>query len=589
MGETMDAAAPAVETAGDARVFYVTYMGDRRTVDGVVRETLPLATAFDRTFEPGDVIQFLAGTYWPPRDGANELPLVLRGLRGTADRPVIIRGLGRRTAISGADAAVPLYPALPTAADFAFFQFFDCEGVVVEDFQVSSCWPCFLYMENSRYVTMRGIEGVDSLYFAFARGQECHHICVEDCRWTQDPTGALWSEISWVDSHDMAYRFYNGALLGTDEVANGVVFRNNTITDCYNAIRLKARGAGGFDTQNRDVEISGNLFERVRDNPVEPEGNALNWWIHHNEIKDAYAWFSFDGVAGGYWAVFANKGWFTGKPGQPDDPNAGGRVFKYDPEGPYPSFPTEVFNNSWYLRTDVIKSGITRLFHHRNNAVQFCKPEQCETGVCDPSRNIVGTKFMPDGWDAALIFDYDRSNKVFPDLLVRNGQESHGSGDPAFHFRNAATGDLRVERPMAGTRIELTDWPCDNGWQPPHVDVGLYQGPQQAPLRGPAFAAVTPERPRVVRVDRDRGPGGGIAVWFSRPLAAGSVTVTLVPKHGAPVTVPATASGHRLAVPVHGPLEEAEVILLAALAGEDGQVVTSWAMPPEAGVRIEAA
>ena len=103
---------------------------------------------------------------------------------------------------------------------------------------------------------------------------------------------------------------------------------------------------------------------------VEPEFDATNWWVHGNVVRNAHAWFSFDGPHGGYWYLYNNAGWFDDKPSRecrdfeacrlwrqrlPEacgDLHSGGRVLKFRRDGRYAPGPLHVFNNSWYLRVN---------------------------------------------------------------------------------------------------------------------------------------------------------------------------------------------------------------------------------------------
>jgi hypothetical protein len=79
-----------------------------------------------------------------------------------------------------------------------------------------------------------------------------------------------------------------------------VIVRGNHVRDAYNAIRMVVRNPDICDACNWNVEICDNRFERIRDNPIEPEGHALNWFVHDNQFVNCHAWFSLDGVRGGY-------------------------------------------------------------------------------------------------------------------------------------------------------------------------------------------------------------------------------------------------------------------------------------------------
>ena len=55
---------------------------------------------------------------------------------------------------------------------------------------------------------------------------------------------------------------------------------------------------------NVGFEITDNVFERIRDNPVEPEGHAAYWIVKHNTFVDVHAAISTDGVSGHDLLVF---------------------------------------------------------------------------------------------------------------------------------------------------------------------------------------------------------------------------------------------------------------------------------------------
>lgn len=597
MSVCVEGVRPPIVQDGCVRTLYVTYLGDVRVVDGCIQETFSLVEAFQQQLQGGDVLQFLDNKYWPPLNShgagtqADAMPIRLSGLKATPDNPITIRGLGSRTLLCGTNAAVPLYPDLPRQDDYAFFQILDCEGIVIEDFVVDSCWPCFVYMEGSHYVAVRSITAIDSLYFVFARGEGCRNILVEGCDWTQDPSGAVWTQITWEHTHHVSYRYLNGALLGADGIAGGVVFRNNSVRYAYNALRLRARDEAADGRLNVDVEVYGNAYDRVRDNVVEPEGTATNLWIHHNSICNAHAWLSFDGVGGGYWAVFANRGWFTEKPGTVIDDNTGGRVLKFDPEPPYPTGPFESFNNSWYLRIDEIKAGSTRNLIHRNNAVQFCAECDHAPGVCNPDRALVGSKFMADGWDRSVRFDYDLNNRAFPSVLTKNGQETHGTYDPDFRFVDGASGDFRIAKPVAGEYVSLESWGVPDGWQPERFEAGQLQGTEQMPLEGPAFVARSgyDEPPRIVRAQRrEAGEGAGrITLFFDRSLETADYPVILRLASGEELRAIGTADAFTLAVDTPVPPAGVELVLPENVTGTNGETITLWAAPPNAGVTVE--
>ena len=580
------APAPVLQVVGNRRIIFATPGGDIRTVriaatddlavttpppgtrptgEDLIIETLPLADAVALADRPGDIVQLLAGRYWLPLACPEDpdqppwpKPIELVGRRGDPDLPITIRGLGHKTILVGSNAVVPCYPHLPRRSHFSFFKLIDCEGIAIEAMSAETCWPCLVYAEDSRWITVRRVVAVDSLYLVFARGSGSHHYLVEDNHWQQDPTGALWDEIPWAETHGFrtaglrkgSYRYYNGALFGSLDIAGSVIVRGNHARDAFNAIRMEVRDLADGEAGNRNVEICDNRFERIRDNPIEPEGHALNWFVHDNQFVNCHAWFSLDGVRGGFLYIFGNVGWFTERPGQFHDPNSGGKVFKFINRAdlpapptppPLPDRPIHVFNNSWFLRTWIAKSGLIRHFHHYNNAVQFCRPEDFPPCTCLPGRGIIEDLFDGGPWDPTVSFDHDLCSVEFAGQIatVVPPQESHGHGGSDPGFIDPRHGDFRLTgSPLPGRPIVLRagqDWPDARDWMggtetaPPPI--GAFAG--QDRFVGPPFVhlpAPPVERPRIVRVERARER---LEVVFSVPLAPGqTIDATLVTPDG---------------------------------------------------------
>ena len=116
-----------------------------------------------------------------------------------------------------------------------------------------------------------------------------------------------------------SFRYFNGGFLSAKGIAGKVVVRGNRIRDAFNGVRMKADRAdpGQSPRLNADVHIVENDFVRIRDNPVEPEVFAYNWHVRHNRILDCHAWFSFDGVTGGFWYFYGNPAIFAAGRGPP--------------------------------------------------------------------------------------------------------------------------------------------------------------------------------------------------------------------------------------------------------------------------------
>ena len=612
-----------------SRLLYASPQGDRRFVDGQAVETLTLAAAVAAA-RPGDTVQLLPGGYFPPTiiDAENParsepISVELRGVAGREDAPVTIRGLGPTTALFGEGKAEIADTRLPTADQFAFFKLFDCQWIVFEDFDVAGCWPTFCYMENSSYVTLRGVRAFDGRYVVFARGEGCHHILLEDNRWRQDPTGALWRDISWeaVKREDLTgYFYYNGGFFGSVNISGSVIFRDNTLCTAFNGLRLKADAAKG-DRLNYNVEISGNRFHRLRDNPVEPERTATNWYVTQNRIVNAHAWFSLDGVAGGFWYFCGNTGYFNDKPGQPEGDNTGGAVFKFDDGGRMPDRCVLSAFNTFFLRANLIKEGRSRHFHHADNVVLFCTPadlrrydpeppcpfpatcpDRCapspqtadpETFGCaapdQPGPSLVAAPhFLDDPVADAISFNGDLTNRPWPAAFGPAGFEAQGRVDPQLHFQNPFAGDLRLAGPgLAAVPVVLragVDWAGDYDWMSPDRAVAGAAQPGGAPTPCPPFVFCPPpnpapgygEAPRPVALSRD---AGRLVVHFSRPLLAGRAEAIVCDRRGEMLEVAGETGGTRLFLDLPGAWlrRVAGVAVPADLVGTDGRPVTLFA------------
>ena len=188
--------------------------------------------------------------------------------------------------------------------------------------------------------------------------------------------------------------------------AGSIIIRHNIIRNAYNGVRLRANKCAAYEVCGANVEIYDNDFQFVRDNPVEPEDYALNWWIYHNRIYNGHGWFSLDGVSGGPIYIFGNVGWFDDKPAQrciqrdwaaDQTIHAGkryvptpegecsrsrtGKVIKLGPDPVELKEPIYIFNNSWYVRAPLIAGGRAK-FRAWNNATEFCDPKAVPPGMC---------------------------------------------------------------------------------------------------------------------------------------------------------------------------------------------------------------
>jgi len=359
--------------------------------------------ALDRA-APDDVVLLRPGTY-PHK-------LRLSGRRGTADRPVTLRGEPgaildgglrfqkfNRTAMDFILARVdeddarppkePRYPGLhdwllpgrpPVAAEGRHqpqLAIERCAHIRVEGLAVRGSWPAAITVIDSPGVTLSNLTIEEGTYAIHARGPATRCLVVERCSWVQDVSGKqlVWSGIPWSRMHDADVnpddaRAFDGDFLQAVDLGPGAVVRHCRVEDAFNAIHFWNKG--GNPGLARDVAIHDNTFLRIRDNVVEPEIAARNWWVYRNRFVDCHKWLSLElKKGGGYFYVFGNLGWFTSVPGTIDDGHRGGGVLKLDKkvrEG-VRNGPWYLFHNSWLLRSTYARTGRIANFLHANNAI----------------------------------------------------------------------------------------------------------------------------------------------------------------------------------------------------------------------------
>jgi hypothetical protein len=110
---------------------------------------------------------------------------------------------------------------------------------------------------------------------------------------------SIWNQVPWGVTHHFFWSSLNGALFGSKDIAGNVKISGNHVIDAYNGFRARMNATCLADPAcrtrvNVGFEITDNVFERIRDNPVEPEGHAAYWIVKHNTFVDVHAAISTD-------------------------------------------------------------------------------------------------------------------------------------------------------------------------------------------------------------------------------------------------------------------------------------------------------
>jgi hypothetical protein len=635
----------AARMAGAEDIIYAVPNGDWRLVlqrfePGAIRgpdgkpisgPVMSLRDALNQA-RPGVTIQLLPGTY--TRDTPEEGISFPRD--GSPDKPITLRGTGSGTVIDGRTEITKIFSmVLGTSEEGAllvpdFLRGVNCvrldgkQWIVLENLTFLRCADAAVYVRNSQYVTLRTSTIIGGLYAFFATGVQSHHLLLEDNVWIQDPSEAMWKRKHWCEYKYGNLKAQAGALFASLDIPGGVIVRGNKVHNAFNGVRMDVSGAkrrklpkrpNWVGKLNTNVEVYDNDFSFTRDNVLEPEFDATNWWFYGNRIRNAHAWFSFDGLWGGRWYVYNNVGWFDDKPSREcqvsgecrmwqeknptlcADLHDGGRVFKFRPDGRYAPGPLYIFNNSWYLRSSLIKDGRIGYIGHWNNAIAFCRPEDYPDGLCE------GAKPFFNGflWDTDnYSFKHDMSNHPdFPTGLRASGYRVSGIGvSPAQPlFDDAAHGDfilvdhspgraagcivaedgrglLECDDPLPQAQAPDIGAPSD-GARPPGVDFVSYDG------------GLYPDPPRIVRVELPADQPGAFApvrlrVVFSTPVVLMASDIRAEIGYADEQSISSescAAAGRTLTCPVTAelpPTAATGVRLPDAIVGPTGALVTTW-------------
>src|SRR4051812_2973198 len=196
------------------------------------------------------------------------------------------------------------------------------------------CWFAAVASYASSNIALRNsvVEGSTWAFLAVgkkARPETAHSFEVTGNVWRQSPSTyrhsfapcaiqrdwgcpvSIWSDLPWGIVHHHFWSPLNGALFMSRDVLGNARISNNYVFDAYNAVRgtlsdTCRANADCKERANNGFEITGNFFESIRDNAVEPEDHAAFWIVKHNAFVNAYAAISTDGVSGNDLVVFGN-------------------------------------------------------------------------------------------------------------------------------------------------------------------------------------------------------------------------------------------------------------------------------------------
>ncbi len=408
---------------------YVSPDGATRIVDGKERQTVTFEHAVSRA-EEGDEILILSGAY--------TVPFVLDKVSGSAEKKITIRGDSGATLDGRRELVRPPNRKEQSFEHFAFIKIRQCAHIEICNLTIQNIWPTAIYIEESQHLVFSRLNIHGSTFAFFANGKTTHDLLIERCAWVQDVR--IWDQVLWKDIHHfpLPRKELDGDFFRSYRIAGRVVIRRNFIAHAFNGVQFFAeKDKDEMGEVNHDVWIYENTFQFIRDNAVEAEYMATNWWVYRNRIYNCHKWFAFEHCGGGHWYIFANVGWFDRKPGPPGDENSGGAVFKTNniPDDMelrrLPSRPVYVFHNSWYLRSSYVKKGKLRKFNHFNNAIEYASAEVHGPDVVKPTRRMFGDAFKHSWSRLHIRFENDLCNhREFPHYYAEvRGMQIQGIHD----------------------------------------------------------------------------------------------------------------------------------------------------------------
>ena len=454
-----------------------------------INNAIDIATA-------GDTICLLPGTY--------SQTISVQDKSGDVDKPIYMVGYSDN---------VDEYPVIdggilkPTPESESFWIILkDSRWFEFDMIKFVNGWIDPIAITNSSYITFRKCNFFGAKHVIWAKGEQTHHILIENCFWDQGGE-YLWTlkedeegVDAWTSMHHGSMVYFNGSIIDFRGTGGSVVIRNNKIQNAFNAVRWRGK-EGGYDS---NVEIYGNHISQVRDNDFEPETYTYNLHIYHNILHNVHRTLSIDNVYGGFIYFYGNVITVD------DDPwtrEVCKNLWKVYGAARNLDFPLYMFNNSFYgylnaFRVDV---GTAIRTKHFNNAYYFTR----DGG------------WIFDIWDSTDVLDYDISNKVWAKNIIDNKQEEHGQiTDIKYVDTSKYNLKLQPSSPGidAGKVMNFTELDWRQSYDGKAPDVGAYENGNL--VEGPPFRFRIPpdanlsykEKPRIVRYKIE---GNKLILFFS--------------------------------------------------------------------------
>ena len=491
-------------TAACAKTYFVSVNGNDENSGLSIKQSFKSINKAVKLADAGDTVFVLSGIY-------NEA-ISFDGKNGEPDNPIILSGLLENEkdfpVIDGGE----INPTDDSSSHWMFIT--NSSWISIFKLKFKNAWAYPILLKNSSYITFNHCRFQGGKRVINAEGDLTNHLLIENCFWDQGGE-FLWKVEkdslgveAWLSMHHEAMGYYNGSLIDFHGTGGSIVIRNNKIIHAYNALRW--RGVEGHDT---NIEIYGNDISFVRDNDFEPEYYTFNLHIYHNFSYNIHRTMSIDNVKGGNIFYYGNVITTGNDPWTQKVCTSFWKIYGEERNLDYPLY---AFNNSFYGTGTAFKvdEGELIKIKHFNNAYYF---------------SLADNGWALTKWDSTDEFDFDISNKNWPENILKHNQEEHGEVTN-IKFVDPLNQNLRLKKESPGIDVgkilsfkEFNWTQSYNGSAP---DIGAYEN--DSLIEGPPFRFLNPpegeinykEKPRIVRYNVEENE---LILYFSDRLDPDSI------------------------------------------------------------------
>lgn len=218
--------------------------------------------------QPGEGIMIKSGTYTEK--------VKITGKNGTPSAPIIIIGESKDTA---------LYPVFDggdvgyTASDSPVFDVTGSSWLVFERLSIKNSTSASIRLLDSPYIVVRRLKMDYHKYGVYAKGHS-HHFLMEYTECYQSyPTSSAWTNLK-------GSKWEGGCYWPSGNSGMNII-RFNYMHNQFNAISMVNNGSSAGYV-NANTWMYSNRFEKIMDDPYEPETVAFNQHFFDNTLVDTH-------------------------------------------------------------------------------------------------------------------------------------------------------------------------------------------------------------------------------------------------------------------------------------------------------------